>query len=931
MSELIRLASIAGARPRPAALAAMHVACHAADAPAEGPGHRACAGARARHVRPWYIPRGVVDRNGTPAASRPRGNPVSRLAVVAFSLSAAGLHLDARAQTVVAATLPTTNVEIIGVTPIDSTGVPLSQFPANAQRLGGKDARAQGSTNVADLLNANLGSATVSDGTGNPYQNDINYRGFQASSLLGAPVGLSVYFDGIRMNEPFGSVVNWDLIPMNAMSSIDILPGSNPIFGMNTLGGALVVNTRNGKDDPGTALQAVGGSFGRFGVNAESGWADDVHGTDYFLSANDDHQTGFRTHSASRVKQAYAKARWNADGGRTMLSLAGSFADTALHGTQALPLDMMSDTRAAYTWPDSTSNRVALLSLSGTHALDDTHELDGNVHYRHARSAGLNSNASLDDGCFNDDGSPATTVVDGATVAQCANKAPDGTAVNAVTGANALALGYGRWTNAINTSLVESVIRTDTIGGSAQWSSSDRLLDHGNTLTLGGSIDHSRMAFDQSAYLARLIGYQTVVIPNQEYGFTADGQAPAGGNLPAFTGGNVLSGVTLSSSTTDLSLYFTDTLQVTRRFSATVSGSYADSRLRQDGANNQYLNDDGGWNWTDDVSGVSYYNPDYVGAWKYSNTGTGAATTPLAPPAGAVAGPESNSLYGVHHFHRFNPALGVNYNFDDGQGVFASYSESMRAPTSIELSCADPNNPCALPTGFNGDPDLKAVVARTLEFGGRGTIVDGVRWNAATYDSRLRDDIQFIATSSSYGYFANVGETERRGFELGAQATLKQLFLSASYAYVRAVYRSAFTTAGGQDVVSGDRIPGIPAHSFKLRASVDIDPRVSVGGNLIAVGRQFAHGNESNSDPTAVVAAYTLVNLDLHLKLTPALELSAYVNNLFDRRYSTYGLSGTPSIYTLVTQQFNTPAPPRAVWASLTYSFGGKAAPHQGD
>ena len=131
------------------------------------------------------------------------------------------------------------------------------------QALHAADIAAQNPGNLADLLNQNLGAVSVSNGTGNPYQNDVNYRGFQATSLLGAPVGLSVYLDGVRMNEPFGALVNWDLIPMNAVSSLHVLPGSNPMFGLNTLGGALVVNTQNGKDHPGTELTALGGAFGR--------------------------------------------------------------------------------------------------------------------------------------------------------------------------------------------------------------------------------------------------------------------------------------------------------------------------------------------------------------------------------------------------------------------------------------------------------------------------------------------------------------------------------------------------------------------------------------------------------------------------------------------------------------------------------------------
>lgn len=848
---------------------------------------------------------------------------VPRLSGGVLALVAAGLHVPTFAEDqIIAVALPA--AEVVGSTPIDSIGIPLSQFPANAQRVSAKDAREQRSSNLADLLNDSLGQVSVSNGSGNPYQNDINYRGFQVSSLLGVPIGVSVYFDGVRMNEPFGSIVNWDLIPMNAMSSVNILPGSNPMFGLNTLGGALVVNTKDGKSNPGTSIEALGGSFGRKALSFESGGVDATHGTDYFVAGNFDKQDGFRDHSGSEVKQLYGKARWHGNDGATRLELSAALADTSLSGTQSLPMDMMANRSAAYTWPDTISNRMALLNLKGSHWLNDSNQLAGSVYYRKANLHNVNSNAQLDDGCFNDDGSLATT--SGIAAYKCANKAPNGTAANAVTGANALALGYGRWTNAINTSVVDSVTHEDTVGSSLQWSNFDQLAGHKNTFTIGGAFDHSRITYDQTTYLARLINYQTVVIPNQEYGFTANGLAPSASNPVSFTGSNVIGAVNLSSNVNNFSAYFTDTFSVTEKLSVTASGSFNYTALNQGGANRQYLNEDGGYTWTDNVSGSSYYNPDYLGAYRYANSGSGAASSPNGIPAGAVAGPETNSLAGSHHYQRFNPALGFNYDLGNHQGIFGSYSESMRAPTSIELSCADPNSPCALPTGFNGDPDLKAVVAKTIEFGGRGKLGKSTYWSASVYDSRLSNDIQFIATSNAYGYFANVGKTERRGIELGASTKIDKLSLSANFGYVDAIYKSAFTTASGQNVVSGNKVPGIPAKTLKLGASYAFSPNLSVGGNVILVSKQFAHGNESNADPNGVVGGYGVVNLNVHYKPTKHLEISAYISNLFNRRYSTYGLSGTRSIYTLATQQFMTPAPPRAIWIGLTYSFGGKAS-----
>jgi outer membrane receptor protein involved in Fe transport len=807
---------------------------------------------------------------------------------------------------------------VVVATPLDADGAPLSHTPANAQTIGPDTIAQQSPTNIADLLNANIGSASVSGASGNPYQNDINYRGFQATSLLGAPVGLAVYFDGVRANEPFGSIVNWDLIPVNALRNVQIQPGSNAIFGLNALGGAVVANTRTGADSPGVSISGLYGSYARRAASLTAGGSDSA-GFDYFLAGNYDKQTGYRDYSGSEVKQLFAKLRWHSPDDKTRISLSGAYADTSLSGTQSLPEDMLSTPKAAYTRPDNISNRLGLVNLEANQELNTTNRLAGQLYFRQSNAKSLNSNAGLDDGCFNPDGSLATAT---SGAFRCANAAPGGTAVNAVTSANALAMGFGRWTNTINSSLVVSSTKQDTTGGSAQWTNSAPIADHKNNLVLGARYDRSDVTFAQSTELAQLVNYGTVVIPNKAYGFTANGLTPSTANLPTFSGSNISDSVNLRSRVSELSIFIADTFDVTERFNITASGSFDRTTIDQTGANNQYLNSDGGYSWTDDVTGISYYNPSYVTSYRYANSAAGVNATPVGIPAGAVAGPESNSLDGSHTYQRFNPRVGFNFNVNPALGLFGSYSQSMRAPTSIELSCADPNSPCALPTGFNGDPALKAVTASTYELGARGSI--GVfSWNAAAYDSRLQNDIQFIATSATYGYFFNVGATERRGIELGAQANLGKLNLSADYGYVEALYRAPFTTADGGNVVRGDHMPGIPSNTIKFRAGYPVAKVFQVGAAVIVSGSQYAHGNEDNTDPDGKVPGYTIVNLDAQIHLAKGLKLSLNIDNLLNEKYYTYGLSGQTSIYTLATEKFYTPAAPRGAWVRLTYDFGG--------
>ena len=160
-------------------------------------------------------------------------------------------------------------VDIIGTTPMPGLGTPLRDVPANVQVYTSKELGKQRQGNLAEFLEHNPTSINVNAAQGNPYQLDVSFRGFTASPLVGVPQGLSVFQDGVRINEPFGDVVNWDLLPQSAIASIQLLPGSNPVFGLNTLGGALAIYTKSGSAYPGTAVELSGGSFGRRTLQVE--------------------------------------------------------------------------------------------------------------------------------------------------------------------------------------------------------------------------------------------------------------------------------------------------------------------------------------------------------------------------------------------------------------------------------------------------------------------------------------------------------------------------------------------------------------------------------------------------------------------------------------------------------------------------------------
>jgi outer membrane receptor protein involved in Fe transport len=803
-------------------------------------------------------------------------------------------------------------IEVISSTPLQSTGLPVTQVPTNVHVFSSEEIKEQSASNMAELLDNNLGNVSVSNGVGNPYQNDVSYRGFQATSLLGAPTGLSVYFDGVRFNEPFGSNVNWDLIPMNAISGINLMPGSNPLFGLNTLGGALAVSTKNGKDFPGFSATVLGGSFGRGAFRFEGGGIDNDHNLDYFVSGNFDHQDGWRDHSSSDVQQLFGKVRWHSDDNKSNLDLSVALADNTMHGTQALPLSMLSDPKSAYTWPDHIGNRMALINLKASTWLSDTKLLAGNVYYRKQDANAQNSNVGYDDGC-EDQG-----LGNNGNANNCYGLAPNGTVANTLTAPLA------RYTADINTSNVYSSTKQDTIGTNIQFSNFDNLMGHANNMTVGGVYDHSRIRYTQNTQLARLINYQVVSTPNLRY--------PTSGSSGYFAVQNdgLISNVNLKADTDNFSIFGTDNFEVNEKLNVTVSGSYNVAFIDQKGSNNQYLNDDGGATWAVDATS-GFYNPGYTFPTSgytqvgdvYTRNSTGVAYSPA---------PDTQDLGGKHHYSRFNPALGFNYNPYNELGFFGGYNESMRAPTPIELSCADPLSPCNLPTGFNGDPDLKAVVSKTWEGGARGKLLDNkIAWSMAVYRTENNNDIQFATASPTTGYFHNVGKTERKGFEFGVQGKFEKLMLAANYGYVDATYQTPFDITAPDNsnnyggiihVSKGNKIPGIADQTLKLRAAYDVLPIWKVGTNVLLVSPQYAHGDENNQDVHGKVPGYGVVNLDTQLKINQNWTAFALVNNLFDKTYQTYGMLGM-NVYNNTSEQFRTPATERSAWVGVTYNFGG--------
>lgn len=151
----------------------------------------------------------------------------------------------------------------VTATPIPGTTIDAAQLPYMVQSANRAELSRGRSNNLGDLLQRRFVGVDGNDVQGSAFQNDLTFHGFRASALPGASQGVSVYLDGVRFNEPFADIVSWDMLPEAAINAVTLMPGSNPLFGPNTLGGAVVLTTASGLTAPGAQGELSIGSGAR--------------------------------------------------------------------------------------------------------------------------------------------------------------------------------------------------------------------------------------------------------------------------------------------------------------------------------------------------------------------------------------------------------------------------------------------------------------------------------------------------------------------------------------------------------------------------------------------------------------------------------------------------------------------------------------------
>ncbi len=800
----------------------------------------------------------------------------------------------------------TTRVDVVAATPLPGVELLLEQIASPIQTVTALDMLRTGAVNISDALNQRLSGVFLNEVAGNSFQPDVNYRGYTASPLLGTPQGISIYMDGVRLNQPFGDVVSWDLLPRVAIAETTLIPGSDPLFGLNTLGGALSLRTKDGYTNPGSSLQISGGSYGRRAAEFENGGSRGR--LNWYGAGNLYFEDGWREASQSNVRQFIGKLGFQ--GAKTMLGATAIYANNQLNGGGLQEQSLLRrDYTSLYTKPDVSGNRSPFLNFTGRHSVNENLTFFGNAYYRYISTRTFNAD-------INEDSLDQSVYQPGA--AERAALAAFGITNVPAAGLNAANTPFPSLrcianglindepAEKCNGLLNRARSQQHNAGFSAQMTRLASFGENRHQFTAGGAWDRSGVNFGLNTQLGYLNPDRSVT-PIQSFG---DGKNGGVVDDEPYDARIDLNGVIRTGS-----LYATDTISIGRAWNVTLSGRF---------------------------NRTSITNADRI------NPGGG-----------------PGSLDGAHSFSRFNPAIGVTYNPATLLNVYARYSEANRAPTSIELGCADPDVPCKLPNAMAGDPPLKQVVAKTWEAGYRGSIEGRAHWSAGWFRAENRDDIMFVSSpQSGYGYFKNFGRTRRQGLELDLGTQIRRVNLGFNYTLLDATFQSEEEVNGvgnstNEDALAGrkgldstieiepgNRVPMTPRHLGKAFADIQVSKKLSANLSMMAFGSSYARGNENNQHVADGVVylgpgksgGYAVMNFGARYQWSKRLQLFGQINNLADRKYSSGAQLGPmgfdnngnfiarplPAIgadFPVRQSTFYAPGAPRTIWGGIRVSF----------
>jgi iron complex outermembrane receptor protein len=753
---------------------------------------------------------------------------------------------------------PLDEIVVVGVTPVPGFKVDQDKIPGNIQTLRSGDLTRNGAASVLGALDQQVSAVNFNDTLADPFQPDVLFRGFEASPVLGTPQGMAVYQNGVRINEAFGDTVNWDLIPDIAIDRIDVLSATS-VFGLNALGGAATVTMKNGFTSQGFDGTVSGGSFNQRQGQAEYGVNDGALGA--YVAVNSVKEGGWRHFAQDRIRQYYLDLSFHTD---TITSdLSYSRGNNRLFGQGPAPIQSLAiSTENVFTGPQNNINNLDMFTLDTTYDFTPTLALSNVVYFRNYRQTVANGDNSDYAACDADVAPGLLCDGDYVLTDTLGQHIPD------ITDGGTTIIGQNDYED----------IHSQTFGGSLQFSSTEKLVGHGNSFALGVSIDTSTTHFFSGTWLG-VLNAALSVLPSPYFVATPEGVD------------STATPVNLDANNKYYGVYLTDTFDVTETLSATLTARYNIAKVDLEDRNGDALDGNNRFTHFDPSAGLTY------------------KVTPAFTVYGSYA--INNRAPTASELECANPA----------------------AP------CLLPTNLASDPPLKQVVSDTVEVGGRgTWSDEGAGKFA----WDLSIYRTTSENDIYGISTTIASGFFQNVGSTRREGGDLDLRYETRRVAAHLEYSYLKATFRSAFLEPspanpfqdanGNVQVNVGDELPLIPKTRVKLGADVKVLPDWSVGGTLSYVGPSFYRGDEDNLNPE--LPGYTVASLRTSYQISRHVLLFANIQNLFDRHYSTFGILGDPTGVGApgvpadgelgdpdVDPRFLSPAMPRACFGGVRISF----------
>ena len=531
-------------------------------------------------------------------------------------------------------------VEVIGASPLIGSGIDRNTVPAETHVLDSSDLTRQGPTALLNSLNREVSGVSLDSASGNPFQPTLFFHGFAASGLQGTPQGLAVYVNGVRFNQPFGDTVDWDLIPDIAIDRIN-LEGSNPVFGLNALGGSVNVQLKNGFTWQGFESDISGGSFGQ--VEGEFQYGKQIGNESTYVAGTVLHQGGWRDLQSSDLQNIFGDVGWRSD--RAELHLNVTAAHSVLNGPGTSPVELLAaDPAAQFTAPNQITNEYASVSLNGTVDVTDTTSVQALVYYRYLLQRVTNGNAPNDAPCIDGSGllcfdSGFSTTLGGAFIPDFLNGGPYSELDNQTTNTNAY-------------------------GASAQITNTHDIFGLKNHFVAGLSFDGAQTMFSAVSYIGGLTALDRVFIGP---GVVID---EPGTNSP----------VRVAISNATYGLYIADTLNLTPQLAVTVSGRFNAALIDLNDQNGGDLTGNHSYNHFNPAAGITYQ----VTPWLTAYAGYAVANRAPTPAELSCAGPANSCS--LANFFVGDPNLQQVVSHTVEAGVRGTFSPFDGASLSYNLA-----------------------------------------------------------------------------------------------------------------------------------------------------------------------------------------------------------------------------------------------------